>query len=174
MEKYINDLKHAIANNASIQFKLGNLFRNFQVDHISEHIIKNEKELIQIIITAALSSFPTYSNFGREDDLINYNINVYKLVCKLDIDFVVELYTKKNIAELKFNSIGDNKMPLLKFIIDTELAERKYKKDIQDLKNRIDELEEINKQLETHIEYMPDGNGYQEAKEHFESLTLDD
>lgn len=174
MEKYINDLKNVIVNDGNIQFKLGNLFKNFQIDYISDYIIKNEKELIKTIIYAAISSFPTYSNFGRQDHLINYTISIYKLVCKLDIDFVVELYTKKNIGDLKFNSNGENTIPLLKFIIDTELAERKYKKDIQGLKDRIDELAEINKQLETHLEYMPGGNGYQEAKERFESISLND
>jgi len=41
---------------------------------------------------------------------------------------------------------------------------------LQDSENKVTQLEHQNKILQTQLDYEPDGPGYKESKEHFESL----
>ena len=164
MDKYIMNLYHHIINNMDIHSIIYDMTRHYQIDYISEYIINNENHLIKPIIYNGIIRNNIYN--------INHIMTIYKLLCKLDVEFVVNLYYKNHINDYTINCI-------LKMIIDNELLERKYKKDLQEMRNQIYELEEQNKelkeennQLELQIEYMPFSEEYYKAKKHFETLSI--
>ena len=164
MEKYIMNIKNAIINDLDLKPRLFDMINHYQIDHISDYIINNENHLIRIIIDRGIIRGSYYNN--------KFIMWIYKLICKLDVEYVVNLYDKNIINDFNLNCI-------LKLIIDNELMERKYKKDIIDMRNRMEELEEQNRelqeennQLELQIEYMPFSEEYYKAKKNFEMLAI--
>ena len=97
--------------------------------------------------------------------LIDY-LEFFEIMCKDNVEKVrlwLNQY-KLNFSDviLEYNSFFKN----IEYIIEKNDNEVR----IMELEDKVEELEEQVKELEIQIKYQPNGDGYLEAKEHFESL----
>jgi len=92
-----------------------------------------------------------------------------KCIYEYKYDYICNLckIQKKFYKNSSYNIINENDiriyyLNLINVIIDV---------NTKNMKKRIESIEEENNKLKTHIECMPDGEKYFEAKEHYESLA---
>jgi len=82
-----------------------------------------------------------------------------------DVEDKLIRYLKDILSKYENIVLKDIMLPLL-------LDVNNMKLEISDLKAEIKTINSENKQLKDHIDFSPDGSGYNEAKEHFNTLIL--
>jgi hypothetical protein len=127
-------------------------YREFYISHI---IMKSLT--CRLIIRPDISQVKYY--------LIDY-LEFFEIMCKDNIE-KVRLWL--NQYKLNFTDVMRAYSSFFKNI-ENIIEKNDNEIRIMELEDKVEELEEQVKELEIQIKYQPEGDGYLEAKEHFESL----
>jgi hypothetical protein len=127
-------------------------YREFYISHI---IMKS--------LTSRLIMKPEVS--GIRFSLINY-LEFFEIMCKDNVEKVRLWLNQYKINFSDIMRIYPSFFKNIEYIIEKNDNEMR----IMELEDKVEELEEQVKELEIQIKYQPNGDGYLEAKEHFESL----
>jgi TPR repeat protein len=157
---------------------LGHMFHTgFDVEKNFEEAIKYYKMAIEKGDSDAMYNLGIMYHFGEGvEQNVEEAIKYYKMAIEKDfekaktnllalINKINELSTMEKIKYYNIlNRCEKTKEYAKKIIIKQETD------DIVQMYNIIEEMRQELKELRTHVEYMPDGIGYQEAKTEFETL----
>lgn len=122
-----------------------------------------------------------YSNNDTKEKILNYVIEKYPNDLKfyeIDIYHIIRNIQTSCEDKMKWIEIfSGEEYKYLHYHIHREIGTKewydRYIKNYRSLMEIKRENEDLKKQieiLEAHIDYMPDGNGYKETKEHFEKI----
>lgn len=134
---------------------------------IIEYIITNKKNSL---ITEVLDDFMEYSNSSLRIFYTHEYFNVFLVLCKLELSIMIKFFS--NIKNSKLYSDYKTIFEHLRLAINIVKNENKLLRRIESLEMENEIKDKKIRELELQIRYMPGGEEYEKAKEHFESLQL--
>ena len=173
MTKQLNIILNSIDKYVDHEYKIGDFIYGLLYDYTKDEIVKQIKEIpneISLIAQKTLDYIDYrindewwFNQFGVEA------IEIFHIVCLLDLQQTKKYYEiildpgNSIIIPLVNKSYKIN--GIYQDILKSYIEKDKLERELKDLRDKY-------KLLETHLKYMPEGEGYLEAKEHFESLKL--
>ena len=151
---YISDILSIVINNRE-QYKdyvVGDFIYGLLYESISKiEIVKKIKDFPQMIPSIVHETL-TYIHGRIESDWDGRDfcfeaIEIFHICCLLDLP-QTKKYFENTLSKMKYKIIQ-----VFNDILESYIIKEKYKL------------------LKTHLKFMPNGEGYQESKEHFESLS---
>ena len=174
MTKQLNKILNSIDKYVDHEYKIGDFIYGLLCDgYTKDEIVKQIKEIPNEISLIAQKTLDYIDHRVEHDwdqnEFCVEAIEIFHIVCLLDLQQTKKYYEiildpgNSIIIPLVNKSYKIN--GIYQDILKSYIEKDKLERELKDLRDKY-------KLLETHLKYMPEGEGYLEAKEHFESLKL--